>query len=134
MILINKTIPSKPELVFTMFACCCLYIGVFTYVAVDAAERLGCLASMPEVIMGLVFLAAGTSVPDAIGSISVAKEGKADMAVANAVGSNTFDILLGLGLPWFLKSAIDQKPIPVDTESIFEAVIVLAMSLAFYLA
>ena len=30
-----------------------------------------------------------------------------DMAVANAVGSNTFDILLGLGGPWFIKVAID---------------------------
>lgn len=28
------------------------------------------------------------------------------MAVSNAVGSNVFDILICLGLPWFLKTAI----------------------------
>lgn len=32
-----------------------------------------------------------------------------DMAVSNAVGSNVFDILICLGLPWFLKTAI-AKP------------------------
>jgi sodium/potassium/calcium exchanger 4 len=29
-----------------------------------------------------------------------------DMAVSNAIGSNVFDILLCLGLPWFIKTAI----------------------------
>jgi len=32
--------------------------------------------------------------------------GMADMAVSNCVGSNIFDILLGLALPWFLQTAI----------------------------
>jgi Ca2+/Na+ antiporter len=43
---------------------------------------------------------AGVSVPDALSSIAVIKEGLGDMAVSNAVGSNVFDILICLGLPW----------------------------------
>ena len=58
------------------------------------------MLDIPEVVMGTVVLAAGTSVPDALASISVARAGLGDMAVANAVGSNVFDIWLGLGLPW----------------------------------
>lgn len=27
-----------------------------------------------------------------------------DMAVSNSIGSNVFDILVGLGLPWALKT------------------------------
>lgn len=32
--------------------------------------------------------------------------GLGDMAVSNAVGSNVFDILICLGLPWFLKTVV----------------------------
>lgn len=34
--------------------------------------------------------------------------GKGDMAVAQALGSNVFDVLLGLGLPWLLKIMFDS--------------------------
>lgn len=56
--------------------------------------------------MGLTFVAAGVSVPDALSSLAVIKEGLGDMAVSNAVGSNVFDILVCLGLPWFIQTAI----------------------------
>merc|ERR1712224_1057213 len=69
----------------------------------------GCNLNIEPLIMGLIFLAAGTSVPDALGSIAVAKQGEGDMAVANAFGSNVFDILLGLGVPWFLSTACMQQ-------------------------
>lgn len=56
--------------------------------------------------MGLTFIAAGVSVPDALSGIAVVKEGHGDMAVSNAIGSNVFDILVCLGVPWFLQTAI----------------------------
>jgi len=82
--------------------------------------------------MGQIVLAAGTSVPDCMASIVVAKEGKGDMAVANAVGSNTFDILLGLGGPWLLKTLWDGKPLPVPTEALIETVAMLSVCLVGY--
>lgn len=63
---------------------------------------------IPDTVMGLTFVAAGVSVPDALSSIAVIKEGYGDMAVSNAIGSNVFDILICLGLPWFLKTAVFQ--------------------------
>ncbi|KAF7221459.1 sodium/potassium/calcium exchanger 3-like [Nothobranchius furzeri] len=54
--------------------------------------------------MGITFLAAGTSVPDCMASLIVARQGMGDMAVSNSIGSNVFDILVGLGLPWALKT------------------------------
>lgn len=32
--------------------------------------------------------------------------GYADMAVSNAIGSNIFDVLICLGIPWFLQTAV----------------------------
>ncbi len=56
---------------------------------------------------GLTFLAAGTSVPELISSVIVVKKaGLANMAICNSIGSNIFDILFCLGVPWLLKSII----------------------------
>merc|ERR1711988_1717648 len=76
---------------------------------VDACERIGCVLKIDKLVMGCTFLAAGTSIPDALGSIAVAKQGEGDMAVANALGSNVFDIMLGLGVPWTLRCVVLQK-------------------------
>ena len=35
-------------------------------------------------------------------SMIVAREGLGDMAISNSIGSNVFNICLGLGIPWFL--------------------------------
>ena len=45
---------------------------------------------------------------DALSSVLVARDGYGDMAVSNAIGSNVFDINLGLGLPFLIRIAIDQ--------------------------
>ena len=37
-------------------------------------------------VVGLTFLAAGTSVPDLLSSVIVAKQGKGDMAVSSSIG------------------------------------------------
>lgn len=44
-------------------------------VLVETASRIGCTLGIPTVVMGLTVLAAGTSVPDALGSIVVARDG-----------------------------------------------------------
>jgi len=79
-----------------------VWIGVLVYVMVWATNIVGCVINFPPVPMSVLVLAAGTSIPDMFGSLAVAKEGLGDMAVSNAIGSNVFDILLGLGLPWFI--------------------------------
>jgi len=84
-----------------------LHITWVSYFMVELMLKIGCLWGIPDVVMGLTFLAMGTSIPDALGSISVAQAGEGDMAVSNAVGSNVFDICMGLGLPWFIKLCID---------------------------
>lgn len=88
------------------FAMSLVWLTILSYLMVEFILKLGCLWNLSAVVMGLTFLAMGTSIPDALGSIAVARSGQGDMAVSNAVGSNVFDICLGLGLPWFIDTAI----------------------------
>ena len=46
------------------------------------------LLNIPESIIALTVLAAGTSIPDLFSSIIVAKQGRGDMAVSNAIRNN----------------------------------------------
>ena len=55
------------------------------------------------------------------------------MAVANAVGSNVFDIWLGLGLPWLLYlSWQEPSHIIVNTDELVPSALILAGVLAVY--
>jgi Ca2+/Na+ antiporter len=90
---------KRYSLSFTM---CIIWIGITSWAMVSLAAKMGCHLGVGSFSMGLVVLAAGTSIPDALSSIVVAKEGDGDMACANAVGSNVFNIFLGIGLPMML--------------------------------
>lgn len=112
------------------------WISGISYIMVEAARVSGCLIGIPAPAMGLTVLAAGTSVPDALASISVARDGAGDMAVSNAIGSNVFDILLGLGFPWFL-GALILKPaegkdfaISIPTEPLRTVIVPILILLA----
>ena len=78
----------------------------FSYVMVWMITVIGFTLGIPDTVMGLTFIAAGVSVPDCLSGVAVVKEGHGDMAISNAIGSNVFDILMCLGLPWFLKTCV----------------------------
>jgi len=99
------------------------WIGGISYAMVEAARHAGCIVNIPASVLGLTVLAAGTSVPDALASITVAKQGRGDMAVSNALGSNVFDIGLGLGLPWLLGHLILKEPQSIPTTPVSSIVV-----------
>jgi len=88
------------------FVGCITTIAILAYVMVWMATLFGKVANIPDPVMGLTFLAAGTSIPDALSSLAVARKGFGDMAVSSSVGSNIFDILIGLPIPWILQTGI----------------------------
>lgn len=83
-----------------------LWISFFSYVMVWMITIIGYTLGIPDTVMGLTFVAAGVSIPDILTSLAVAREGYGDMATSNAIGSNVFDILVCLGIPWFLQTVI----------------------------
>lgn len=62
------------------------------------AVGLASLLRLTPAVIGLTVVAAGTSVPELAVSGIAAHQGKADIAVANVVGSNIFNITVIIGL------------------------------------
>jgi len=62
------------------------------------AVGLATLLRLTPAVIGLTVVAAGTSIPELAVSGIAAYQGKADIAVANVVGSNIFNITVILGL------------------------------------
>lgn len=84
-----------------------IWISIFSFVMVWMATRIGETFNVNSALMGLTFLAAGTSVPDLLTSVIVARDGHGDMAVSSSIGSNLFDVTIGLPLPWIIWSFIN---------------------------
>ncbi|XP_067223743.1 sodium/potassium/calcium exchanger 4a isoform X2 [Chanodichthys erythropterus] len=109
-----------------------LWIAVFSYVMVWMVTIVGYTLGIPDVIMGITFLAAGTSVPDCIASLIVARQGLGDMAVSNSIGSNVFDILVGLGVPWGIQTmAVNYgSVVQINSRGLVYSVVLLLGSVA----
>ncbi|XP_070686071.1 sodium/potassium/calcium exchanger 1-like [Pempheris klunzingeri] len=109
-----------------------MWIGIFSYMMVWWAHQVGETMGISEEIMGLTILAAGTSIPDLITSVIVARKGLGDMAVSSSVGSNIFDITVGLPVPWLLYTLLHNgEPVTVSSNGLFCAIVLLFLMLLF---
>uniref|UniRef100_G3QAQ8 Sodium/calcium exchanger membrane region domain-containing protein n=1 Tax=Gasterosteus aculeatus aculeatus TaxID=481459 RepID=G3QAQ8_GASAC len=102
----NCILPRWHRWFMVTFVASTLWIAIFSYLMVWMVTIISYTLDIPDYIMGITFLAAGTSVPDCMASLIVARQGMGDMAVSNSIGSNIFDILLGLGFPWALRTLV----------------------------
>ncbi|XP_063327014.1 sodium/potassium/calcium exchanger 1-like isoform X1 [Pelmatolapia mariae] len=109
-----------------------IWIGAFSYLMVWWAHQVGETVGISEEIMGLTILAAGTSIPDLITSVIVARKGLGDMAVSSSVGSNIFDITVGLPIPWLMYTLLHNgEPVMVSSNGLFCAIVLLFLMLLF---
>lgn len=103
-----------------------LWIGIISVCLVDWATLVGNYFEIPIVVMGFTVLAAGTSIPDLLSSVIVAQRGFGDMAVSSSIGSNIFDILFGLPVPWMLYCLIKGKSgVTVEAGDLAVSILVL---------
>lgn len=108
-----------------------LWLGIYSFLMVWWATVIGESLGIPAPVMGLTFLAAGTSVPDLLTSVIVAQQGHGDMAVSSSVGSNIFDVLVGLPLPWLAYSITNSTHgyVTVIADTLFVSIGVLFLML-----
>ena len=89
MYLFYYTVPNckkKTHLFMVVFFESIFYIGFFSYFMVWWATVVADVLGIDDVVMGYTILAAGTSVPDLLSSVIVARQGLGDMAVSSSIG------------------------------------------------
>lgn len=97
----TNTINSWKLLIFSM-----IIIGIACAGLVHACETLALGMGIAPFFIAVILASAATSVPDTIISVRDAFDGEYDDAVANALGSNIFDVCFALGFPLFMYALI----------------------------
>ena len=83
----------------------------------EGAAALARRVNIPEIVIGLTIVAAGTSAPELFVSLVSALKGTSDLAVGNVVGSNTMNCMLIVGCaaivaPMTISRSTVKKDIP----------------------
>lgn len=83
----------------------------------EGAAALARRVNIPEIVIGLTIVAAGTSAPELFVSLVSALKGTPDLAVGNVVGSNTMNAMLIVGCaamvaPMTISRSTVKKDIP----------------------
>ncbi|XP_077514383.1 sodium/potassium/calcium exchanger 5-like isoform X1 [Amblyomma americanum] len=106
-VLLRLTVPDCrrwPRLYPLTFVMAVVWIGLLSYLCAWMVTVIGYTLNIPDSVSGLTILAAGISVPEIITTVLIVKMGCGNMAFSNLIGSNIFDILFCLGLPWLIKT------------------------------
>lgn len=103
----------------------CIIIG--GQLAVNGATGIARMFGLSETLIGLTIVAIGTSLPELVTSLVAARKGQNEIAMGNVIGSNIFNLLLILGV------SATITPIPVQATSIIDALVLVGISIVFYL-
>jgi len=100
-----------------------------SFLAVDSAIALGLRWGINDTIVGMLVLAALTSVPNVIAAIKLAREGRGAAVISEALNSNSFNVLAGIALPAMAIGFVAPEP-----SILYAAVWLLVMKLVALLA
>jgi len=102
-----------------------LGIGLLAVVAdrfVDASARLSRRLGIPMIVVGVVVIGMGTSLPEMLVSSLAAAEGRGAEALGNIVGSNVVNVSIVLGIaalitPLAVRSSVVRREAPLAVAS-----------------
>ena len=100
-------------------------------IVVDSASAIALGLGLSEKLVGLTIVAIGTSLPELVTSLVAAKKGENDIALGNILGSNTFNILLILGLSSVISPITIAKSLSIDL--IFLIIVTLIIGALIFL-
>jgi len=82
---------------------------------VYSGVEIGELTGVPQIIMGLFALAIGTSMPELVVTVRSAMKKMHSLSIGTVLGSNIFNILIGIGIPsLFMTIPVDKLAVSFD--------------------
>lgn len=110
------------------FLVCMLWLATFSFCVVEVCDILSDEFNISVTILGFTVAAIGTSFPNVISCIAVSKQGRTQMAIANALGANIQNVFLALALPWAVQAML-QGSFVVTTGNITSSVVAMLVTL-----
>lgn len=117
---------DKKKLAMVLVGLAGLIIGcrILVYSGVELAR----IAGIPEMIMGLFTLAIGTSIPELVVTLSSAMKGLHELSIGTVLGSNTFNILIGIGVPaLFISIPVEPLSLAFDAPVMIFVIVLLLL-------
>ncbi|UTB33010.1 MAG: calcium/sodium antiporter [Methanobacterium sp. ERen5] len=82
---------------------------------VYSGVEIGELTGVPQIIMGLFALAIGTSMPELVVTVRSAMKKMHSLSIGTVLGSNIFNILIGIGIPsLFMTIPVEKLAVSFD--------------------
>ena len=117
----EPTIPKKPiwfEFVVLLFFLILLLLS--SQAIIYSVETLAEISNISSIFISLTIVAISTSAPEIATTISCLKQRQAAVALGNVVGSNLYNLLLGLGVTAIL------HPITISTQVLWRDYLIMA--------
>ena len=112
-------------------AICCVCVGAFLLFVgggftVDGAVAISENLGISQLVIGVVIVSIGTSLPELVTSVIAIRKGQMDIGVGNIIGSNIYNILLIGGI------AATIAEIPVASDMFLHYYVMIAFSLVLF--
>lgn len=109
----SKPFNKKKTIILIITGLAGLIVGC--RIMVWAGVEIAHMANIPEMIIGLFALAIGTSIPELVVTLSAALKKLHGLSMGTILGSNIFNILIGIGVPsLFVAIPIEKLSITFD--------------------
>lgn len=102
-------------------------LGLGGHLTIDKGSEFAHLMGMPPVIIGLLVVAIGTSLPELVTSVIAAVKNESDLCLGNIVGSNLFNSLFVLPIAALI------RPLTIPDGGVVDILLTLAFSAALLL-
>merc|ERR1719468_517579 len=117
-----RLIPQGPVGAFGMSLA---WLCILSYAVMVLTEGIAESWNISKATAGITLLAWGGQLPDALAAVSLAKSGKPDEAITQAIASQVINVSLGFGMPLLVFNIVQGEPVVTPGRSV-----ILAISMA----